>query len=292
MSSLWHSIATSPTASFHLAFKLEIVLGVVPGLAPVMLVRQRPNKEKQSGRVPDRPSFVVRVIRFISQCVLQVGCWLITTAGTRITVEGLENLPEQEPLLIAARHYHHLYDGCILLRCVPRRIHIFVALDWIRTRWQRVLMEWACSTLNWPTVLRTERLSVTIDEQEGKSIFRVDEVKKYLRNAVKDATLLLRQVEGLVIFPEAYPNVDPDPNPKDRGAAFLPFRVGFVRLVELAERDKQTRVAIIPTGFCYIPGKRRLQVTLRLGKPLYRQDYEDATALARAIEECVRELSQ
>jgi 1-acyl-sn-glycerol-3-phosphate acyltransferase len=280
MSSLWHSITVAPE------------LGAVLGLTSVMLVRQRSEKEQQSGHAPDRFPFVVRVIRAISQYVLQIGCWLITTAGTRITVEGLENLPEKEvPLLIAARHYHHLYDGCILLRCIPRRMHIFVALDWIRTRWQRALMEWACTTLTWPTVLRTERLSLTTDGQEGESIFRVDEAKKYLRNAVKDATLLLRQGEGLVIFPEAYPNVDPDSNPKDRGAAFLPFRAGFVRLVELAERDKQTRVAIVPTGFCYTPGKRRWQVTLRLGRPLYRQDYADATALANAIEECVQELS-
>lgn len=279
MSSLWHSI----TASYE--------LGVVFGLTPVMLVRQRSDKEKQSERIPDRPSFVTRVIRCISQSVLQIGCWLITTAGARITVEGLENLPKNVPLLIAARHYHHLYDGCILLRCIPRRIHIFVALDWIRTRWQRALMEWACTILNWPTVLRTERLFLPTDGQEGERIFRVDEVKKYLRNAVRNATLLLRQGEGLVIFPEAYPNVDPDPNPKDRGASFLPFREGFVRLVELAERDKQTRVAIVPTGFCYTPGKRRWQVTVRLGTPLYRQDREDAAALASAIEERVQELS-
>lgn len=279
MSSLWYSITVAPE------------LGIVLGLTPVMLVRQHSEKEKQSGHAPDRPPFVVRVIQAISQYVLQIGCWLITTAGTRITVEGLENLPEKGPLLIAARHYHHLYDGCILLRCIPRRMHIFVALDWIRTRWQRALMEWACTTLSWPTVLRTERFFVTTDGQEGESIFRVDEVKKYVRNAVKDAMLLMRHGEGLVIFPEAYPNVDPDPNPKDRGASFLPFRAGFVRLVELAERDKQTRVAIVPTGFCYTPGKRRWQVTLRLGTPLYRQDYEDATALASAIEERVQELS-
>ncbi|WP_201394068.1 1-acyl-sn-glycerol-3-phosphate acyltransferase [Ktedonobacter sp. SOSP1-85] len=279
MSSLWHSITASPA------------LGVVLGLTPVMLVRQRSEKEKQSGHAPDRSPFIVRVIRAVSQCVLQIGCWLITTAGTRITVEGLENLPEKGSLLIAARHYHHLYDGCILLRCIPRLMHIFVALDWIRTRWQRVLMEWACTILAWPTVLRTERLFLTTDGQEGESTFRVDEAKKYLRNAVKDAMLLLRHGEGLVIFPEAYPNVDPDPNPKDCGAAFLPFRAGFVRLVELAERDKQTRVAIVPTGFCYTPGKRRWQVTLRLGTPLYRQDYEGATALASAIEERVQELS-
>lgn len=280
MSSMWHAKAASP--------KLEIVLG----LTPVMLVRQRSEKEKRSGRTPERSSLVVRVVRAISQCMLQIACWLITTSGTRITVEGLENLPEKGPLLIAARHYHHLYDGCILLRCIPRRIHIFVALDWIRTRWQRALMEWACITLTWPTVLRTERFSSATAEQEGGSIFRVDEVKIYLRNAVKNATLLLRQGEGLVIFPEAYPNVDPDPSPKDCGASFLPFRAGFVRLVELAERDKQTRVAIVPAGFCYTPGKRRWQVTLRLGAPLYWQDYKDATALARAIEERVQELSQ
>ena len=41
-----------------------------------------------------------------------------------LTVEGDDYLPRQGPLIVAARHYHHLYDGVALMATVPRPMHI------------------------------------------------------------------------------------------------------------------------------------------------------------------------
>ena len=73
--------------------------------------------------------------------VLQKGSWVVARRKVRLVVEGLENVPCTGPVLIAARHFHHLYDGCVMMKAIPRRLHFFVALDWVRKRWLRRFME-------------------------------------------------------------------------------------------------------------------------------------------------------
>ncbi len=70
----------------------------------------------------------------------------------------------------------------------------------------------------------------------------------------------------------------------------MPFRAGFAHIVEMAERDGRTRVAIVPAGFSYVQ-QERWQMTLRFGPALFRQDVHDRMQLIRTIEQRVRELS-
>jgi len=93
-----------------------------------------------------------------------------------------------------------------------------------------------------------------------------------------------------VVFPEAYPDIDPRNTPKVESHASLPFRPGFARLVEMAERDEHTRVAIVPAGLSYIQNER-WNITLRFGPALSRSDYIDSTYLVQDVEKRVRELS-
>src|SRR5579875_52933 len=108
---------------------------------------------------------------------LRAGAQAIAVRRLDLHVEGLEHLPHKGPLLIASRHYHHLYDGCILLAVAPRPLHLLVALDWVTTRRDRGLMEWACRTARWPVVLRAERL------QAGGSAYDAADAGRYLRRA-------------------------------------------------------------------------------------------------------------
>jgi putative membrane protein len=96
----------------------------------------------------------------------------------------------------------------------------------------------------------------------------------------------------LVVFPEAYPNIDPAFTPK-ADAEFLPFRPGFVRLVELAERDGVTRVPIVPVGFTYEPlNGKRWQVVMRVGAPIWMNDTSDRARIVQLVEDQVRYLSK
>jgi 1-acyl-sn-glycerol-3-phosphate acyltransferase len=106
------------------------------------------------------------------------------------------------------------------------------------------------------------------------------------------AMRLLRSGSTLVIFPEGYPNIDPHPTPKTDLVSFLPFRPGFVKMVELAERDRQTQVAIIPAGLSYTqePGNH-WHITVRYGPALHLSDFANSEQLLLAVEERVHVLS-
>lgn len=206
---------------------------------------------------------------------------IIVRRRLALRVEGREHLPASGPVLIAARHYHHLYDGAALVAALARPVHILVALDWVSSPVLRRLMERACAAARWPVVVRGARGGAR------SGAFRQDEARRYLRHAIAEAVALLRAGEVLVVFPEGYPNVDPTYTPK-RGDEFLPFRPGVAALAARAERDGP-RVSIVPAGLTYAEDGRH--VTLRLGRPLYVDEHRDRAALLCAVEERVRSLS-
>ena len=240
-----------------------------------------------------RTSHGTSIAERMSLLTVYTGSRMLMRGKVEVRVEGLEYVSRSGPVLIVARHFHHLYDGCVLLGTIPRRLHILVALDWVQRRWLRWLMEWACTMVEWPALLRVERLNEDKGngDQERRSAYTRDESGRYLRRVAMDAVRLLRRGEALVAFPEGYPTIDPESAPQKDPNGFLPFRIGFAKLVEMAERDGHTRVAIVPAGFHYVSGER-WHVTLRFGPAVFRDDYPDAAELVRTIEMRVRELSQ
>lgn len=207
-----------------------------------------------------------------------------------LDVEGLEHVPEAGPLLIAARHYHHLYDGCVLLATVPRPLQILVGLDWVQDRRTRGLMEALCNTGRWPAVLRRDRLGHFETPSGSHSAYRPEEGGRYLRRALRMSSDLFREGRALLVFPEAYPNVDPVFTPKAGDDDFLPFREGFAKLVRLAQRSIACQVPVIPAGLEYHRGKR-YHVTLRFGAPQYLDPGHNLAAFAADVETQVRQLS-
>ncbi|MBX5459133.1 MAG: 1-acyl-sn-glycerol-3-phosphate acyltransferase, partial [Thermogemmatispora sp.] len=101
---------------------------------------------------------------------------------------------------------------------------------------------------------------------------------------------LLRRGRLLVVFPEGYPVVDPRPSPRSPEQALLPFRPGFARLVELAERERGASIPVLPAGIIWSE-TRSPSLTLRLGAPLFRRLYADTAQFMAAVESCVRVLS-
>ena len=204
-----------------------------------------------------------------------------------LRVEGVQNVPATGPFVIAARHFHHLYDGCALLAVVPRRLHLVVTLDWLEHPVGRRLMAQACHVAGWPVVprfgdQRHRRDRVTANPVAG-------DVSR-LRWAARECVRLLRAGHPLLVFPEGYPNVDPGYTPKTDDEAFLPFRPGFLRFVAMAERDGLTRVPIVPVGLEYGRGDR-WSLTVRFGPPIALAPGVAAAEHGLAIENQVRLLS-
>lgn len=208
-----------------------------------------------------------------------------------VTVEGREHIPRSGPVLVAARHYHHLYDGCVAVDAPGRPTHIVVGLDWIRNPLLRVAMTRLCRLARWPIVLRPALPDAPDPSPESLASRRA-----VLRESARETVALLREGRVVVVFPEGYPNIDPSFTPK-RGEEFLPFQAGFVRYARLAERAGAGAVPIVPLGFHYerlAPAPDvadgRWRIVARYGPPVLLTEGGDSE-IATQVEAEVRRLS-
>lgn len=221
------------------------------------------------------------------------GQWLIMRMGARgvarvcldLRVEGLEHLPATGPVILAARHFHHFYDGCALIAAVPRPLHFVVAVDWMTWPGQRRIAEIGIAAVHWPRIVRSDGLVSTTRDTDPVVQLR------YLRGAVEGGMRVLRAGHVLVFFPEGHPNIDPGETPKKGDeTAFLPFQPGFYRLAQIAARRLGTPIPIVPAGLEFRRG-RRWQLALRFGQPIVAASDHDRDATVRSIEHEVRRLS-
>lgn len=221
---------------------------------------------------------------------MRLAALLFARRKVTIDAEGLKHIPESGPTLIAMRHFHWFYDGYTLVRTIRRPLHTVVALDWMQSTSLRLVVEFACSLVDWPVVLRSEQFSE--HEDDARWAYDANEARQYLRRLMLGTARILRSGSVLVIFPEGYPNIDPHPTPKTDLVSFLPFRPGFVKIAELAEKDRRTQVSIVPAGLSYTqqPGNR-WHITVRYGSPLHLSDFASSEQLLLAVEEQVHVLS-
>jgi uncharacterized membrane protein len=211
-----------------------------------------------------------------------IAWWALRTMTESVRVEGLEHVPADGPVVIAARHVHNLLDGAVLIARLRRPLHVVVALDWTTGPFQRRWMERACAAARWPVILRPQSAG-------GHGGFAAHETGRYLRSGLHDAAELLRDGRVLAVFPEGYPLMDPAANgrtpPRDADG-FLPFASGFRRIAELGECRGARHVAIVPVGFSYERRGRRWRITARFGPPF------ETGAPVEAVERAVRDLSR
>ena len=209
-----------------------------------------------------------------------------------LRIEGVEHVPADGPVLIAARHYHHLLDGCALVNAVNRPLHIVVGLDWVEGPIARRMMGTMCRAARWPVVLRPEHPDRPAARSRHIAETRDRERRAVLRKSARETASLLTEGRVVVVFPEGYPNIDPSFTPK-AGDGFLPFQPGFVRYAQIAGRSGTGPVPIVPAGFVYErePDSGRWRITLRFGPAIATGDASSASETVRSVEQAVRELS-
>jgi putative membrane protein len=205
--------------------------------------------------------------------------WALRARTSGVVVEGLEHVPRAGPVLLVARHYHHVLDGAVLLRAVPRPIHVVVALDWAPNPRARRWMERACAWAQWPVILRS--VEVANGAYAGASPLG------YVRRGLRHAARLLAAGRVVAVFPEGYPAIDPSPHPRPArdAAGFLPFRPVVATLTRLAERAGARDLAVVPVGFRYAREGARWHIAARFGPAI------DPAAPPAALEAAVRGLS-
>ncbi len=218
-----------------------------------------------------------------------IAIWHVTRS-MNLYVGGLRHLPRTGPAIVAARHYHHAFDGSALVHGLPRQPHLFVALDWTESAFARALMERACGLAEWPVAIRGERFA---GQRDGgvAGAFERSEMQRYIRRSISYGAELLRRGKLLGIFPEGYPTIDPAGSPKLRDDEYLPFRPGLLAIAQRAERLGAGPIPIVPAGFAYRREGVRTRVTLRLGAPLREPTKRPRADVLAELEARVRALS-
>lgn len=189
-------------------------------------------------------------------------------------VSGLDRLPADVPLILFARHYHHLYDAAAILASVPSEVHVVIALDWLGGGWPLRVMQLLASAARWP------------------GVWRRGDAWRFNRAGYRLARQLLDERKTVLIFPEGYPTVDP--RGRTKMSAFLPFDAGGLVLAERAAAVMQP-VAVVPVGLSYTARDTPAwEVWLRFGSPTWvtGRDVTDRGERLRALEADVRRLSE
>ena len=231
------------------------------------------------------------VDRIIYQA-MRLGARALAARRLEMEVTGLKHIPAHGPVLLVARHYHHLFDGVVLLLSVPRPIHILVTLDWANGGHLRRLMELATTMARWPVVQRNDALPACGNPDPGQSTaLTCVDIQHYQRTALRDSAALLAQGGLLVVFPEGYPNIDPDYTRKTKPEELLPFRTGFASIAAVAEKRLGAKVPMVPTGFHYTKDSR-WTARLNIGEAVYLENFESRQLLVSYMEQRVAELSE
>ena len=219
---------------------------------------------------------------------MRLGARGLAASRLKTVASGLENIPAQGPALIAARHYHHLFDGLALLAAIPRQFHIVVAMDWVRNMPTKLLMEAINRLARWPMILRGDALIRNADHR--RNLFSQRDWMRYQPEAMRQSVDLLVKGRLLVIFPEGYPNIDPIYTPKTEPDEFLPFKPGFISIVSAAEKRLYQNIPIIPAGFHYTQGTPWIG-HLRFGRPVHRDSSRSKEDLLEEVQSAVKKLS-
>jgi 1-acyl-sn-glycerol-3-phosphate acyltransferase len=224
----------------------------------------------------------------ISRFVIKAYARWVIGRRCRVKVVGLDYLPRSGPVLLAARHYHNLYDATSLLSLSPRPLHFLVALDWAQTPRRRWLLERACRLAVWPGLLRGDRLPRSVGTDP--LVWRQSDVEPYSRRSIIESAALLAAGRALVVFPEGSPVIDPERPPR-ASDSLLPFRHGFVAIARRAARTFGRPVPVVPVGLEYRRHGRRWLIDVRLGASVPVDADADRDSVAREVEASVRRLS-
>ncbi len=268
---------------------IPMLLAVIFGVIPASLALRRRGPVQPSPVEPENPT--APSTKSVSYRAMQAGFELPLKRNVQYEVEGLENIPATGPAMLVARHYHHLYDGGLLISSCDRPLHILVGLDWVTNRFGRWLMEFVCRVAGWPYLLRRNGPAF----QRGDSAYKPDEIVPYLRRAINESVELLRRGELLVVFPEGYPAIDPEQTLREESNGFMPFEDGFAYIASRAQAGCAERFPLVPVGFNYqrLSGEGdKWSITMRIGEQVYVDEFADCRQLVHYFESEVRALSR
>lgn len=246
-----------------------------------------PTGDAWQQRLNLRPAFVG-----VSGYAMRLGARLAVNSS-EVTAVGVAHVPKSGPVILAVRHYHHLLDGLGLLAHSQRPLHIMIGLDWVRTASTRWLIEGLARGCAWPVTLRApeDRQGVGDALLKAAPAYRPDEVQTYQYRAFRQCVALLGRERVVVIFPEAYPVIDPHTVRPPRQETLAPFKSGFARAAITAARRYGRPVSVVPVGIRADAANER-RLAFRFGQPISATATSDVEGLVERTRADICRLSQ
>jgi 1-acyl-sn-glycerol-3-phosphate acyltransferase len=175
-----------------------------------------------------------------------VARFLIGLFYRRVDVVGIENVPKEGPLIVAANHHNSLVDPMLLVAVIPRHL---------RTLANAPLFH---HPLVGPFLRLMGGLPVHRRQEAGD-----DPAKNAQLFAATTATL--RAGGAILIFPEG--RTQPEP-------VLLELRTGAARMLLAAEGPEGPRVTLLPVGLVFQePGTfREARALVKIGAPIDTSD--------------------
>ncbi len=201
-----------------------------------------------------------RIIRFIVHRILFF-------FFRHIYVDGLENVPTDKPVIIAASHTYALMDALLTLAVTPRPHYSMTRADIFDSGFKN----WILDQLYMVPIYRARDGGDTV--QRNQSTFqKVNEV--------------LLNNEGILIFPEGSCVMTKAVQPLKKGTARMAFN--------LMEQE-DIEVYIVPAGLNYSAyEKTQIDALISFGKPIiisnYKEQYEQHHA--KAIRQATKDIQQ
>lgn len=236
-----------------------VMLAMLLGALPALLILRSPGRD-QGGDGPLVSANRGAEIQASSPAEprMEVLSWIflrllarLRLLGTQVHVHNLHPERLRSGAILAVQHVHHLDDGCLLLKTIPRPVHIVVALDWVPSLRWRAVLERLCSLAGWPVLVRPAELA------RPGVCYTAQEAPQLIIRAIRSAVQRIVAGQLVAIFPEGYPVIDPHLSAR-RGRELAPFQPGVAVIARTAARKLRRHVAIIPIAIRYTPRSSEL----------------------------------
>ncbi len=183
--------------------------------------------------------------------------WINVHRQFSVIVEGLENIPEKGPVIIAPRHFHGQVDGSLFLSIIPRHTFFLRAVDWVDNsdiKLQRLIFS------------RAGEIPVNRPHMPKRQ-------DKYPNGSPKSATkrvidaLILGQ--AVLVFPESRSNIDIRSTEEIRRDIVMDIQPGIFLFAQRAQEITGMKIPIIPVGTIYPDKDDKKIIEVNFGKPFY-----------------------
>ena len=192
--------------------------------------------------------------------------FLIGLFYKRVDVVGIENVPREGGLIVAANHHNSVVDAMLLVAFIPRHLRTLANAPLFR------------HPLVGPFLRLLGALPVHRRQEAG------DDPGKNAQ-LFAETTATLRAGGAIMLFPEG--RTQPEP-------VLLELRTGAARMLLAAAEGDETRVTLLPVGLVFQePGTfRAARALVRIGAPVQTSDARslgDPAQVARALTGRLRE---